>query len=426
MTPPLRAVPYIPPMRRHLALGAVTAVLIAACRQPEPPAFVPPVLTLVPVPELRIESPVGSDCNRPSFWVADTFYQIVSNQHAWRSNGGRDAATAQQFTLARFDDDDPNFAWSDSARWYLRDINSEGSPTRTPMRWIESVYRRPADGVLFGLYHTEEGPYVQCGAPYERPYLSVPHIGLARSTDEGKSWKNLGIVLSDGSFPITCDLPVRFFAGGVGDPSMAVGPDSAHLYIVFTDYSGSDAHTQGIQIARIAMADLDAPVAADGTSKVTRWYRGAWSGPGLQGQSSARVGQSWPATPLGQATPLLAPPRSWQRADGGEYWGPSLSWNTQLNAFVLLLNKVSGARAFDAEGNYITYLPDIAQPRLVPAIPQRLQDLPGAPAAGWYVQLLGDPRDKGTSAMAGQDARLFIGDRSQRVLHFEARSGPVQ
>jgi hypothetical protein len=174
------------------------------------------------------------------------------------------------------------------------------------------------------------------------------------------------------------------------------------------------------------MADIDAPVAADGTSKVKRWYRGAWSGPGLQGQSSARVGQSWPATALGQATPLLSPPRSWQRADGGEYWGPSLSWNTHLDAFVLLLNRVSGAKAFDAEGNYITYLPDIERPYLVPAVPQRLQDLPGAPTGGWYVQLLGDPRDKGTSAMAGQDARLFIGDRSQRVLHFAPGTLPAR
>jgi len=406
-------------MRRLHVCAPLVAALFAACRESAPPPFVPPTLTLVPVPELRIESPVGSDCNRPSFWVGDTFHQIVSNQHAWRSNGGRDAATAQQFTLARFDDDDPTFAWSDSARWYVHDINSDRAPTSTKMRWIESVYRRPADGVLFGLYHLEEGPYVRCGAPYERPYLSVPHIGLARSQDDGKSWRNLGIILSDGSFPISCDLPIRFFAGGVGDPSMAVGPDSSHLYIVFTDYSGNDPRTQGIQVARLSVADLDAPLRADGTSKALRWYNGAWAGPGLQGRPGERVGQQWRETPLGQATPLLAPARSWQQADGGEYWGPSLSWNTHLQAFVLLLNRVSGAKAFDAEGNYITYLPDIARPRVVPATPLRLQDLPGAPEGGWYVQLLGDPREKGTSALAGQDARLFIGDRSRHTLRFQ-------
>ncbi|MFN9798196.1 MAG: hypothetical protein ACK57A_18180, partial [Gemmatimonas sp.] len=87
------------------------------------------------------------------------------------------------------------------------------------------------------------------------------------------------------------------------------------------------------------------------------------------------------------------------------------------------LNKVSGAKAFDAEGNYITYIPDITSPAVVPRQPQRLQDLPGAPAATWYVQALGAPRERGTSALTGQDARLFLGDRSQRLLHFE-RAGP--
>jgi len=399
---------------------ATLAALATACRAPESARapFEPPALTLVPAPALRIESPVGSDCNRPSFWIGDRFYQVVSNQHAWRSVGGRDAATAQAFTLARFADDHPAFAWDSASRWYVRDINSAADPTPTPMRWIESVYRRPADGALFGLYHLEEGPYVRCGAPFERPYLSVPHIGLARSDDDGLSWRNLGLILSDGSFPIHCDLPIRFFAGGVGDPSMAVGPDSAYAYIAFTDYSGRDPATQGIQLARLALVDLDAPLHPDGRSKALRWHRGAWSGPGLQGIPGARVGQTWAPVPLGQGTPLLPPARSWQDPAGGGFWGPSLSWNTHLGAFVLLLNNVSGARAFDAEGNYITYVPDMAAPMPVPRVPQRLQDLPGAPASGWYVQALGDPAMQGTSALTGQDARLFVGDRSTVRLRF--------
>jgi hypothetical protein len=138
----------------------------------------------------------------------------------------------------------------------------------------------------------------------------------------------------------------------------------------------------------------------------------------LQGTSGERVGQQWAATPIGQATPLLPPARSWQHPEGGGFWGPSLSWNTQLRAFVLLLNNVSGARAFDAEGNYITYIPDITVPVATPAVPQRLQDFPDAPAAGWYVQGLGDPAMRGTSALTGQDARLFVGDRSTRLMHF--------
>ncbi len=410
--------------------GRLTVLLlpmVAACAKEEQRAardsavtstFVVPTVTLVPVDTVRVTSPVGSDCNRPSWWVGDTLFQMVSNQHPWRSRGGRDAASAQPFEPMRFTDDDPRFRWDPKAKWYAHDINSDKEPTRTRMRWMESVYRAPRTGVLYGLYHLEEGPYVRCPAPYERPYLSVPHIGLGRSTDNGRTWQNVGIIISDGSFEISCDLPVRFFAGGVGDPSMAVGPDSTHAYIAFTDYTGTDATTQGIQLARIALTDLDAPLQPDGTSKALRWQSGGWSGPGLQGAPGPRVGQTWTPVPLGQASPLLPPAKSWLLADGGGYWGPSLSWNTHVGAFMLLLNKVSGARAFDADGNYLAFLPDIKTPRVVPATPIRLDSLPHGPTPAWYVQALGRPEMRGTSAWTGQDARLFLGEHSHLELHF--------
>jgi hypothetical protein len=425
------ATPSVTGFRRSAALGGlISLVVLAACVRDVPPQrgdtalasvpFVVPSVALMAVDTVRVTSPVGSDCNRPSWWVGDTLFQMVSNQHPWRSRGGRDAASAQPFEPSRFTDDDPRFAWDAPRKWYVHDINSAEGATSTQMRWMESVYRAPSTGTLYGLYHLEEGPYVRCPAPYERPYLSVPHIGLARSTDNGRTWKNLGIIISDGSFTLSCDLPIRFFAGGVGDPSMAVGPDSTHAYIAFTDYSGDDARTQGIQLARIALTDLDAPLRVDGTSKVVRWHNGGWSGPGLQGTPGPRVGQSWPSTPLGQATSLLPPARSWQRADGGGYWGPSLSWNTHVGAFMLLLNKVSGARAFDADGNYLTFVPTMRSPVANPAAPIRLDSLPNGPKAAWYVQALGDPSGRGTSAWTGQDARLFIGEQSHVVLRFAA------
>ncbi len=406
------------------ARAACGLMLVGGCAAPpanvaaDRGAFVVPAITLVPVDTVRVTSPVGSDCNRPSWWVGDTLFQMVSNQHPWRSVGGRDARSAQPFEPMRFIDDDPRFRWEPSRRWYVHDINAADAPTATRMRWMESVHRDPRTGVLHGLYHMEEGPYVRCPPPNERPYLSVPHIGLSRSRDNGRTWENLGIILSDGSFPISCESPVRFFAGGVGDPSMAIGPDSTHAYIAFTNYSGNDASTQGIQLARIALRDLDAPLNPDGTSKALRWHLGAWRGPGLQGTPGPRVGQQWVPVPLGQATSLLPPARPWVREDGGGYWGPSLSWNAHVGAFMLLLNKVSGAKAFDADGNYLTFIPRMELPTPVPAAPIRLDTLPHGPTPAWYVQALGDPRMRGTSAQTGQDARLFLGEHSHLLLRF--------
>jgi len=422
-------------MRRSIPARAITAVLLTACARDAAPArtdsvataitFSVPTVTLVTVDTVRVTSPVGSDCNRPSWWVGDTLFQMVSNQHPWRSRGGTDAVSAQPFEPMRFTDDDPRFRWDAAKKWYRHDINSSDGPTQTKMRWMESVYRAPTTGTLYGLYHLEEGPYVRCPAPNERPYLSVPHIGMSRSTDNGLTWENLGIIISDGSFEISCDTPVRFFAGGVGDPSMAVGPDSTWAYIAYTNYTGDDASTQGIQLARIKVADLDTPLAADGTSKARRWHDGAWRAPGLQGTPGARVGQTWTPVPLGQATPLLAPARSWLREDGGGYWGPSLSWNTHVGAFMLLMNKVSGAKAFDADGNYLTFVPDTKAPTAVPAIPIRLDMLPNGPKSAWYVQALGDPAMRGTSSWTGQDARLFLGEHSHVLLRFGDAGPPT-
>ena len=61
-------------------------------------------------------------------------------------------------------------------------------------------------------------------------------------------------------------------------------------------------------------------------------------------------------------------------------------------------------------------------PAANPVAPIRLDSLPNGPKAAWYVQALGDPAMRGTSAWTGQDARLFIGEHSHLVLRFAASS----
>jgi hypothetical protein len=81
---------------------------------------------------------------------------------------------------------------------------------------------------------------------------------------------------------------------------------------------------------------------------------------------------------------------------------------------------VSGARAFDADGNYLAFIPSMESPTIAPVAPIRLDTLPNGPTPAWYVQALGDPAMRGTSAWTGQDARLFLGEHSHLVLRFGA------
>ncbi|HEX4936361.1 MAG TPA: hypothetical protein VFV33_24435, partial [Gemmatimonadaceae bacterium] len=55
--------------------------------------------------------------------------------------------------------------------------------------------------------------------------------------------------------------------------------------------------------------------------------------------------------------------------------------------------------------------------------PLRLDTLPNGPKPAWYVQALGDPAMRGTSAWTGQDARLFLGERSEVALRFALPAG---
>lgn len=58
---------------------------------------------------------------------------------------------------------------------------------------------------------------------------------------------------------------------------------------------------------------------------------------------------------------------------------------------MLLLNKVSGAKAFDANSNYLTCVPDTDVPMPLRAAPIRPDALPNGSKAAWYVQALSDP-----------------------------------
>ncbi|MFM8359717.1 MAG: sialidase family protein, partial [Verrucomicrobiota bacterium] len=227
--PPAPPRPARPGLQQLLLLPLLMLLPVTAPRAAAAagPASGEPRARLEPAPLL--EFPADPDCNSPCFWHDGQLHLFTSNQKPSRSVGP---------ALERLGQPVPS-VFDDGAK---------------KLRWIEAVHLRQ-DGVLFGLYHREE----YRGECPGREYFTVPDIGVARSRDLGRTWTDLGIVLQDPDVKRSCDTPNQFFAGGVGDPSWAIDPAGGHAYIFFSSYTDPVAN-QGVQVARLALADLDAPV----------------------------------------------------------------------------------------------------------------------------------------------------------------------
>lgn len=326
-----------------------------------------PSVRLEPAPLYQFPAP--PDCNSPAFWSQGRLHLFTSNQKPSRSTGP---------SLEQLGPPEPC-------------VFEDGS---TKLRWIEAVYLRP-DGVLFGLYHREE----YFGECPDREYFTVPDIGVARSADRGRTWKDLGIVLQDQGVSRSCDTPNKFFAGGVGDPSWAIDPAREFAYIFFSSYT-DPVGNQGVQMARIALRDLEAPV-----GKVWRWKAGAWSSPGVGGTG----------------TPVVPARVAWSQPKADAFWGPSVHWNTFLKTHVVILNRAADAN-WTQEGIYLLFAPDLANPATFTA-PRKIFD-----GGQWYAQIIGDADVQGTDSLAGQSARFFIGGKSNHRIVFEpsTEASPVR
>ena len=99
-------------------------------------------------------------------------------------------------------------------------------------------------------------------------------FGALRSDDDGKTFHDLGIVISAAGDP-DCSTPNRYFAGGNGDFSAIADQKGEYIYFFYSNYSG-DKESQGIATARILIEDLDFP-----TGNVFKYFEGEWQEPGL-------------------------------------------------------------------------------------------------------------------------------------------------
>lgn len=262
--------------------------------------------------------------------------------------------------------------------------------------WMESIVTDER-GRWYGYYHHER-PADEC----DRPERQLPRIGAAMSSDQGRTWEDLGIVLDAPETTAQCVSTNRFVLGGVGDVSALLDANMQDVYLFFSQYWGG-AERQGVAVARLAWADRNAPA-----GKASIFNDGAWL-PVTGSDAAVSAGWSYPpGTPLEPATRPFHDGN--QSAD--VFWGASVHWNTYLEQYVMLLNRAKD-ESFGTEGIYVSYAPSLSDPRQWTP-PQKLMS-----GGEWYPQVVGIENGSGTDRLAGRRARFFLTGKSNRMIEFE-------
>jgi hypothetical protein len=233
-------------------------------------------------------------------------------------------------------------------------------------KWIQSVWRAP-DGALYGWYHAEEW----------LGRLFLPHIGAARSADDGRTWSFLGDLLRRPIAEADNGWANGFLAGGYGD--FCVVPDRAGqwFYLHYSSYV-PDERQQGVCVARYPVALRDRP-----------------------GRLEC----------LG-AGPIFGVDRGWRHRDPTAFWGPAVHYNRALSCYVMLLNRTQDGNADIVQrGVFVTFNDDLANPAGWSAPSQIVAD------GSWYPQAIGEADDEGDT-LAGAEPRFFMSGFSAWRLRF--------
>ena len=277
--------------------------------------------------------------------------------------------------------------------------NSDGTPVRSrgadqfsltkteaivwpiDLAWIESTWT-DGDGIVYAWYHQEK--LIDCG---ELPRLSMPVIGAAVSRDDGRSFEDLGLVMT-ADHPPNCAARNGYFAGGLGDFTVTLDPERRYFYFHYSSYGGP-VESQGVAVARMAFEEREHPV-------VWKHSADGWTEPGLGGQT----------------VPFLPATVDWADGAAEAFWGASVHWNTHLGLFVMLLNHSCCFAGWPQEGIYISYSPELSNPAHW-STPVKLFD-----TGGWYPQVMGlGPGE--TDKVAGREARFYMSGLSEWTIVFE-------
>ena len=372
-------------VRSALTLAAVVLVLTTPfdAAQGKPPAAAPvPRASLIPAQAISL--PGAVDSNSPVMWDLEDGQRrmFVMTSHSGVP------AVASGSVIERLSDAAP----------------VEILPHPGYGVWMEAVVSDDVE-TWYGYYHNE-WPAVRCG----REDRFVPRIGAARSTDRGRTWQDLGVVLQARQSSTACESTNRYVIGGVGDVSVMLDRNKRYLYFFYSQYPDS-AEAQGVAVARLQWADRDRP-----SGRLELWRDGIWDSGGRRRElspplpGSARRMLEWTYPP---ASPLVAPTQAWHDGDDkvDAFWGPAVHWNSAIEQYVMLLNRAKD-EYFTQEGIYVSYTTQLDDPGAWTP-PQKLVH-----GGRWYPQVVGSSTGTGTDKLAGATSRFFMSGRSEWLINF--------
>lgn len=395
-----------------------------------------------PAPQLVYRSFV--DCNVAQAWV-DGRLRIFTGKY------GEDPVWGAADDLRYADGPSAPAAFATASEDFvtpsLPTNAAPGAPGLHGAVWFESIYSPDADGHrLYALYHNENYPETLpfdpvTGTGYrdenwppglqgEGSAQAVCRVGIMASADGGASWVDRGVLLEDLQ-PRLVLSPVNrnyTFPGGVGDPSAVACGD--HLYVFYGEYgypgeyheatwkADVEASGQCIGVARIALADLDEP-----TGRARRW----------DGESFAAAHDGVGAPIAALRIPADAGGGPVSAGDKAFHWGPSVSWNTHLECWVMTVGRVD-SEFWAGDSVWLSVNPhsDLGAGSNSQrwSAPQLLLRKPGHTL--WYpsLQPLDEPDDlaaRHTSVRLGRRARLWVKDLgpsadrylSEHIVEFE-------
>ena len=411
-----------------LVSGLLVSMILAACstkKETTQTVRVTPDYKLIPAKKMLFNSFV--DCNMAEVWVGDTF-RIFPGKY------GEDPLWGNARDLKYTDGANAEETFARKGTEFIEPKMPKNAPVGLPgvhgAVWFETVYQDSTDKsgkTLYAVYHNENYPATlpfdsKTGEGYKADNwpqgitgptspAAVCRIGIMKSTNGGKAWENKGIFIEDlqARMILKPHNTSKTFAGGVGDPSAVASGEYLYLFYGEYGYPGQydgkrydpkkESSGQCISVARIRLSDLDNPA-----GKAHRWDGNGFNAP--------YNGIGAPITSLQIPENAGGGPASSPK--GGFYWGPSVSWNTHLNCWVMLMGKAVGP-SWAGSSIHISFntnrdLGEALQSQQW-SKPKLLLDKPGFFL--WYpsLQPMNTPEDiaqKNTCLRLGKRARLFV------------------